>query len=129
MKYYTNILTCLTLASVAFTPVAGMAEEMLLEAVETEEVISVEFDIAAESDESLSNTRGASGVSFTAETLGVAILSGISTGNTTNGGVTGTNNISGNAFNDSSGFSLVLQNSGNNSVVNAAMVINLSVSQ
>jgi hypothetical protein len=87
------------------------------------------FDMAAESNQSLASIRGTAGNNFTAETLGVAVLEGISSGNTSQGGVTGANNISGNAFLEARGVSFVVQNSGNNAVVNAAMVVNLSLSQ
>lgn len=77
----------------------------------------------------LDNVRGASGTTFTAEALGVAILTGVVAHNTVEGANTGNNNITGNAFGDSQGVSFVVQNTGNNSVINAAMVINLTVSQ
>ena len=87
------------------------------------------FDMAAITDSNLDDVRGTSSTTLTAETLGVAVLSGTASGNTTNGGVTGANNIGGDAFNNANGISFVVQNSGNNAVVNAAMVVNLSVTQ
>ncbi|MFO1241741.1 MAG: hypothetical protein U1E36_00840 [Rickettsiales bacterium] len=79
------------------------------------------------SDQDLSNERGAADTTFTAETLGVAVLNGIAANNNAAGSVTGSNSISRGAFDNSQGVSFVVQNSGNNSVINAAMVINLSI--
>lgn len=79
------------------------------------------------SDQELSEERGAADTSFSAETLGVAVLNGIAANNDSSGSVTGNNSISRDAFNNAQGVSFVVQNSGNNSVVNAAMVINLSI--
>lgn len=81
------------------------------------------------SDTELDATRGMSGLNFTSENLGVTVLTGVAANNTVNGGITGDNSLTDNALSNAQGVSFVVQNTGNNSVVNAAMVVNVSLSQ
>jgi|GEM_PF-5881618 len=88
------------------------------------------FEMAAESDSTLDEIRGTFGIdSVGADTLSIVSNSGLSQNNTNIGGFTGENSISDSAFNNSSGISFVVQNSGINSVVNAGLVVNLSLTQ
>lgn len=85
-------------------------------------------ETAMVSDETLSDTRGASGlIGSDIDAVGVAVLNGTSAYNTSIGGTTGNNVVSGNAFDNANGVAFVVQNSGNNAVINAAMVINLNI--
>lgn len=117
-------LLALGLALVApTTACAGESSKMM------NDTAGMDFFGGAElaSDRELENSRGAADTTFTAEALGVAVLNGIAANNNAAGSVTGNNSISRDAFSNASGVSFVVQNSGNNAVVNAAMVINLSI--
>lgn len=93
------------------------------------EKLSADVSSTLASDDELDNIRGMSGLNFSAETLSVAVLTGVATGNTVNGGVTGNNSLTDNALSNTQGVSFVVQNTGNNAVINAAMVVNLSMNQ
>lgn len=78
---------------------------------------------AAVSDTTLDASRGA----FAAEQLGVAILESTAINNVTQGGITGDNFITDNAFSSSSGIITLIQNSGNNVSIQQATIVNLSL--
>lgn len=121
-----TLLSFLALGAATMLPQAASAGESLRLAPDAElENFFASTDMV--SDQELSEERGAADTSFSAETLGVAVLNGIAANNDSSGSVTGNNSISRDAFNNAQGVSFVVQNSGNNSVVNAAMVINLSI--
>lgn len=99
-------------------------------AVAEESLSDDEFfnETAAVSDQTLSDTRGASGlIGSDIDAVGIAVLNGVSSYNTNIGGTTGNNVVSNNAFDNANGVAFVVQNSGNNAVINAAMVINLNI--
>lgn len=77
-------------------------------------------------DLTLNETRGAAGTLISGETLGIAVLTGVSSNNSTVGN-TGSNIVSNSAFDNAKGVAFVVQNTGNNAVINAAMVINLNI--
>lgn len=77
-------------------------------------------------DFTLNETRGAAGTLISGETLGIAVLTGVSSNNSTVGN-TGSNIVSNSAFDNAKGVAFVVQNTGNNAVINAAMVINLNI--
>ena len=131
MERLIRIASISTAVTILFSSAQGYAAERKTALESDRALIEVikDFGVAEESNQNLDSIRGMSSNTFTAETLGVAVLEGISSGNTALGGVTGTNSISGNAFYDARGVSFVVQNSGNNAVVNAAMVVNLSLSK
>lgn len=119
-----NTFSFMALSAAIFLPSLASAGEAIL----TDDGLEGFFAAAdMVSDQELSEERGAADTTFTAETLGVAVLNGIAANNDSSGSVTGNNSISRDAFNNAQGVSFVVQNSGNNSVVNAAMVINLSI--
>lgn len=62
------------------------------------------------------------------QSLSTLVMNGASAGNTVgNGVVTGSNIIQGGAFGNASGFVTVIQNSGNNVLIQNAMQINLTM--
>lgn len=103
---------------------AAQAEEDVFLRSGNDEFFSAELAVP---DSELAVERGQAGTLISGETLGVAILTGVSAGNSVVGGNTGDNFISRDAFDDARGVAFVVQNSGNNAVVNAAMVINLNI--
>lgn len=104
---------------------------------ETDLVDEDEFALAnVVTDDELEEVRGAAGTTIAGDTLfisgdtiGAAVSTAVSVNNSVQGGYTGDNVISGDAFGASSGVSFVVQNTGNNAAINAAMVINLSIKQ
>ena len=77
------------------------------------------------SDEDLDKSRGA----FNPSVLNLSQLDAVSQGNTVNGGVTGNNQIDTNAFSDTSGLVNVIQNSGNNNLIQSSTVVNINFVQ
>jgi hypothetical protein len=80
----------------------------------------------AETDSSLSETRGAS-LQVVADTIGAAILTANAVGNNSTNSTTGANSISGDAFGSASGVVSLIQNSGNNVIIQTATVVNLKL--
>ncbi len=79
---------------------------------------------SALSNEDLGEMRGAF-TQFTAESLGVAVLEANSVNNITNGGVTGNNVATDGALAGAQGVVSFVQNSGNNTIIQSATVVNL----
>lgn len=77
------------------------------------------------SDEELDENRGA----FNPSVLNLSQLDAVSQGNTVNGGVTGNNLIDTNAFSETSGLVNVIQNSGNNNLIQSSTVVNINFVQ
>jgi|UPI0003728DE5 hypothetical protein len=75
--------------------------------------------------EELENERGREGVDFTA--LNNMNVRATLSGNDVNNSVTGFNVINSGAFSDSSGFNSVIQNSGNNVVIQDATIVNVTI--
>lgn len=91
-----------------------------------------EFFIASPvADSTLEESRGAGGTSFTgADVIGAAIFNGSIVKSNINGDSrTGSNTIEGQAFNNTSGIVSLVQNSGNNVVVQHATIVNLQVNE
>jgi len=83
------------------------------------------FASAAVMDSELDSSRGA----FVPNTINFNSLSANNTGNTVIGGVTGNNFISNSSFNNSSGLVNVIQNSGNNVVIQSSTIVNMTLNQ
>lgn len=79
---------------------------------------------AALSNDALGEMRGTF-TQFTAESLGVAVLEANAINNVTNGGVTGDNVATNGALSGAQGVVSFVQNSGNNTIIQSATVINL----
>ncbi len=75
-------------------------------------------------DENLEEMRG---TALSPEILGIAVFDAISTNNTTTGTVSGGNTIDTGAFSYSSGLSTVIQNSGNNVLIQSATILNVNI--
>ena len=73
----------------------------------------------------LDETRG----TFTPDLLNLnnAVLNADSTGNTVNGGITGNNFIDGGSFTNTQGLVNVIQNSGNNVVIQSQTIVNMTM--
>lgn len=80
---------------------------------------------ASVSNEELDGVRG---TNLSAETLGTAVLEAVSAHNSSQGSVTGSNVISNDVFGNAQGIATVIQNSGNNVIIQSATVVNLSLS-
>lgn len=74
------------------------------------------------SDEELDENRG----TFSPEVLNSSVLEATSTENVTIGGVTGNNLISSNAFTNAQGVVSLIQNSGNNVIIQNSTIVNLT---
>lgn len=93
--------------------------------VSTEAPKNAEIDVAFSAEVSeveLDRTRGA----FLPEVFNVGQLKAISEGNSVEGGITGTNLIDSNAFSNSGGLVSVIQNSGNNVIIQSNTIVNLN---
>lgn len=99
----------------AQTPHLQMAEAKNLDSVFGESV----------GNEALSEARGAA--SFSSETLGVAVLEAVAVQNVSTGSVTGSNVISDSALGNSTGVISLIQNSGNNVIIQSATLVNLTL--
>lgn len=83
------------------------------------------FGVNPVSDKSLSEERG----TFNPEQLGVAIFDANATNNSSENSVTGYNSISSDAFGNSKGVVSLIQNTGNNVIIQNATVVNLTIKQ
>jgi hypothetical protein len=81
------------------------------------------YEGAAVDDSSLSDMRG---TALDPEVLGIAVFNGVSAHNTNNGSISGGNVITAGAFSESSGLSTIIQNSGNNVVIQSATILNVN---
>ena len=83
------------------------------------------FTSAAVDEELLDEARGA----FTPDlfNLNNAVLTGESSGNSVVGGVTGSNSIDSNSFTNTQGLVNVIQNSGNNVVIQSQTIVNMTM--
>ncbi len=80
------------------------------------------FNAQTLQDDNLNEMRGA----FAAETLGVSILEAAAVQNTINGdSITGYNRLQNEAFQNSSGVISVIQNTGNNVIIQNSTIVNL----
>jgi hypothetical protein len=86
--------------------------------------VSSEFFIAdtAESDKELSKHRG----TFAPEVLNSTVLEASSSQNVAVNSITGSNIVDNNAFTNSSGLVNLIQNSGNNVVIQSSTIVNLT---
>ena len=81
-------------------------------------------EVPAVEDEALGAMRGAA---LAPELLGIAVFDAMSTNNTSIGTVSGGNTINAGAFSQSSGLSTIIQNSGNNVLIQSATILNVSI--
>lgn len=75
-------------------------------------------------DEELAMTRG---MALSPEVLGFAALEATATNNTSTGGMTGSNALSDSALGSARGVVSVVQNTGNNVVIQSATIVNLTL--
>ena len=115
--------TGVALASSAELTIAG---EDVLDADTYASSVDEDAEFASSvSDEELDENRGA----FNPSVLNLSQLDAVSQGNTVNGGITGNNQIDTNAFSDTSGLVNVIQNSGNNNLIQSSTVVNINFVQ
>ncbi|NCC21882.1 MAG: hypothetical protein EOM26_05390 [Alphaproteobacteria bacterium] len=114
-----NIFFSLSIATFAFSvavlPVEALAEES--------DGFSFDERLVVDS-ESLGEMRG---TALSPEVLGIVVFDAISANNTSNGTVSGGNVIDAGAFSHSSGLSTIIQNSGNNVLIQSATIVNLNI--
>lgn len=117
-----TLLMSILVASVFMIVSPARAEENILDEGQTPSFFE-NADIVE--NESLSEMRGAA---LGAEVLGVSIFDATSTNNTITGQVSsGSNVISSGSFSGSQGLSSVIQNSGNNVIIQSATIVNFSM--
>lgn len=75
-------------------------------------------------DESLGEMRG---TALSPEILGIAVFDAMSTNNTSTGTISGGNIIDAGAFSQSAGLSTIIQNSGNNVLIQSATILNVNI--
>lgn len=83
------------------------------------------FASSAVNDSELDNSRGA----FVPNVINFNSLSATNTNNSIVGGITGNNVIANSAFNSTSGLVNVIQNSGNNVIIQSATTVNMTLNQ
>ncbi len=89
------------------------------------EIEDLVFDEAPVVDnEGLAEMRGAA---LSPEILGIAVFDALSANNTSTGTVSGGNVINAGAFSASSGMSTIIQNSGNNVLIQSATILNVHI--
>jgi len=131
-KYYSFVIFTFVISFSAFMNVA-LAEEH--DAPFNEEALFIEAsphfeneflfeDSASITNENLDDIRG---TALGSELLGIAVLDGISANNTSNGTYSGGNIIDTGAFSQSSGLSTIIQNSGNNVVIQSATILTVNI--
>jgi len=74
------------------------------------------------SNDDLDNYRGTSGLN-----IGLAELEAVANDNSVNNSITGANAIGGQAFGDAQGFVNVIQNSGNNVIIQSSTIVNVTL--
>lgn len=111
---------------IAFSSLNARAEEEPQPTTTKEEDGQLLFGSSPVSDLRLDESRGTSG--FNAEVLGVSILEASSSNNSLSGNITtGHNFISDNAFGNSQGVVSLIQNSGNNVIIQSSTIVNLTL--
>lgn len=123
--FYSLAVAAFVLSAFIFTHEASAAEEDISvpEAALSEDLFLFDDSLTV-TDENLGEMRG---TALDPEVLGIAIFDALSANNTSNGTVSGGNIIDAGAFSDSSGLSTVIQNSGNNVVIQSATILNLNI--
>lgn len=86
---------------------------------------SSKFNSNPVSDSTLSNTRG----TFNPAQLGVATLDATTANNSSDNSITGFNQISSDALGNSKGVVSLIQNTGNNVIIQNATIVNLTMSK
>ena len=125
--FYSLMVATIALSSPLYINSAWAADDADINAVSTDTAddLDVIFETTAVIDDTqLDKMRGAA---LDPEILGIAIFDAVSLNNSASGTVSGGNVIDGNAFSDSSGLSTIIQNSGNNVLIQSATILNLKI--
>ncbi len=105
--------------------IIALSSPVFLNKAYAEEDLDLIFaDSAIVEDHNLEEMRG---TALDLEVLGIAIFDAVSLNNSTNGTFSGGNIINEGAFSDSSGLSTIIQNSGNNVLIQSATILNLNI--
>ncbi len=114
-----KILYSLSIVSLALslTAISGTARAAFEDGLFFDEALAV-------GNENLEEMRG---TALSPEILGIAVFDAISTNNSSNGTISGGNIIDAGAFSYSSGLSTIIQNSGNNVLIQSATILNLNI--
>jgi hypothetical protein len=110
--------------SLVIVTVALSAPVFMNKALAAEEVDLIFDANSIVEDTNLDDMRGAA---LDLEVLGVAFLDAISLNNSASGTFSGGNVINEGAFSDSSGLSTIIQNSGNNVLIQSATILTLNI--
>ncbi len=120
---YVLIAMVITFSSPAFINEAVAGDDVEAAAVHNlDEFFNNDTLIVEDTD--LGEMRG---TALDPEVLGVALFDAISVNNSANGTVSGGNVINDGAFSGSSGLSTIIQNSGNNVLIQSATILNLNI--
>lgn len=119
-KYFSLTVFTFVISFLVFTN-AALAEDYSAPLSESSFLFD---DSAAITNENLDDMRG---TALGSELLGIAVFDGISSNNTSNGTYSGGNIIDAGAFSQSSGLSTIIQNSGNNVVIQSATILTVDI--
>jgi len=117
--FYSFTIATLVCSLLVFPHKASAAES---EDVAFEDLLFDEVPVVEE--ENLAEMRG---TALSPELLGIAIFDAISANNNSSGTVSGGNIINAGAFAESSGMSTIIQNSGNNVLIQSATILNVNI--
>ena len=118
------IMMIITLSSPVFISKIMAAEDADTLAIAEDSLDLVFNSKLIVEDIDLDEMRGAA---LDLEVLGVAFFDAVSLNNSTSGTLSGGNVIDEGAFSDSSGLSTIIQNSGNNVLIQSATILNLNI--
>ncbi len=126
--FYSLIVATIGLSSPLYINSAWAADDTDINAV-INTVAADDLEVVFETtavveDVQLEEMRGAA---LDPEILGIAFFDAVSLNNSATGTVSGGNIIDGGAFSDSSGLSTIIQNSGNNVLIQSATILNLKI--
>lgn len=122
MKRFYGLLAVMFSLALSYGAQAESLDQVISQAQPAEEEF---LQSASVSDSELDKTRG----TFDAETLGAAVLEATTVNNAVNGGVTGSNTVTEGSFGNAHGVVSLIQNSGNNVIIQNATVVNLTMQQ
>lgn len=83
------------------------------------------FSASVVADAELDSSRGA----YVPDSINFNELSATNMGNTVTGGITGSNSVTGTSFNNSTGLVNVIQNSGNNVIIQSSTIVNMTLNK
>lgn len=123
-RRYGYLLSCL----MVFSPVTSADEDAAAVPDAGDDSVVTAFDSSAIlADDVLDSNRATAALQVDRIQINDQELTGVVTGNVATGNTTGNNTVSDGAFSSSAGFMTTIQNTGNNVLIQNAMIINVTV--